>query len=73
MRPSTDKEKEAKRVLAKLERGEDERLVVKVSQRTRWGVKAAASARRMTVKAFLLSLAKGAGADIDPADLGAEE
>ena len=71
MRPSSSKQ--AARVLEKLERGEDERLVVKVSQRTRWGVKAAASARRMTVKAFLLTLAKQAGADVDPADLGAQE
>lgn len=71
MRPSSNKQ--AERALAKLQRGEDERLVVKVTERTRWGVKAAASSRRMTVKAFLLTLAKEAGADIDPADLGALE
>lgn len=68
MRPSTNKKASA--ALAKLQRGEDERLVMKVSQRTRWGVKAAASAQRMTVKAFLLTLARDAGVDVDPADLG---
>jgi uncharacterized protein (DUF1778 family) len=61
--------KQAAAALAKLERGEDKPLVIRVSPRTRWSIKATASARRKTMKAFVLGLLKDAGVEIDPADL----
>jgi uncharacterized protein (DUF1778 family) len=68
-RPST---KPAARALASLER-EEKRVTFRATKRTQWALRAAATAKQQSVKAFLLTLAKGAGADIDPADLDGKE